>query len=137
MENANKILKSKKFLNVPETIVNIMIRMDKLDVKENELLMAITRWACKNVAPPNYKSLRKFYEHIRFSTLTSNEFFHFLESFENAIDAESGLKILKHLHCPSRNPLPIWCCTSNVSRKREFQRQKPCENIRYDNYTIW
>lgn len=123
IENARKILKSDKFLNVPETIINTMMGMDTLNAQENELLIPVTDWGYKNLTPPNSKSLRKIYEHIRFSTLTRNEFFHFLESYHNAIDAESGLKILQHLHSPSRHTLPEWCCTSNVSRMDEFQKQ--------------
>lgn len=136
MEKATTILKSEKFLNMPETIVNTIIEMDKLNVNENELLLAVTRWGLKNVASPTSFTLKKFYKHIRFSTLTSNQFFSFLENYRNAIDAESSLRILQHLHCPSRHNLHEWCCPSKVSRMKDFQPKVQYGNRGY-NYGNW
>lgn len=125
MENATKILKSEKFLNVPEKIVITMMEMDKLNVPEYELLLAVTKWGFKNAVSSTSKTLMKLYKHIRFSLLTIDDFFHFIETYKNAIDAESSLEILQHLHCPSSHPsLPTWCCTSNVSRMKEFQQKR-------------
>lgn len=123
MENTSKIITTEKFLSVPEDIVHILLQMDKLNVREYDLLIAVTKWGYKNIDHVNSKDLIKFYEHIRFSTISSDEFFQFVDSYPEAIDAQSSLKILQHLRNVSSHNLPTWCSTSKVSRYNVLHKQ--------------
>lgn len=124
MENKNNLIQSEKFLKVPESIVECVVQMDKLNVQEYQLLLAVSKWAYHNKSRITSKILAKYYKHIRFSTLLNNEFFQFIDSYPKAIDAESVVEILRHLHSPSRCSLPKWCSTSKVLRIKEFQNHQ-------------
>lgn len=124
MENTKKIVTSKEFLSVPEDVVHNLLQMDKLkdNVREYDLLLAVTKWGYENIDQVNSKDLIKFYKHIRFSTISSDELFQFIDSYPEAIDAQSSLRILQHLRNGSTHNLPTWCSTNKVSR---YNVQKP------------
>lgn len=125
MENTKKIITSEKFLRVPEDIVHNLLEMEKLNVQEYDLLLAVTKWGYENIDQVNSKELIKFYEHIRFSTISSDELFQFVDSYPEAIDAQSSLRILQHLRNGSTHNLPAWCSTNKVSRYNVQKQPEP------------
>lgn len=55
--------------------------------------------------------------------MCSKEYIAFIDKYPAAVDAESSLKILKHLHNKSIYKLPNWCSTNTTSRKEQYQRK--------------
>ena len=114
MENAHRLVTSEKFLNVPETFVHHILQMDRLNIREYQLLLAVTKWAYRNIKKANSENLINFYKYIIFSSLGTSEFFQFIDLYPEAIDEKSSLKILQHIHNPSRHSLPNWSSINRV-----------------------
>lgn len=119
-ENAGKLIKSEKFLNAQENCILQLLEMDKVNIKEYDLLLSVTEWGYQNLKPVNAESLLKFYKHIRFTTITCDDYFRFIHRYPEAIEPKSSLKILQYLYAPYGRSLPDWCSTNPISRRHEF-----------------
>lgn len=122
-ENAEKLIKSEKILNAQESFVLQLLEMDKLNVKEYDLLLFVTKWGYQNLKPTNAESLLKFYKHIRFTSITCDDYFRFIHRYPDVIESKSSLKILQYLYTPYGRSLPDWCSPNEQSRRLEFRQE--------------
>lgn len=116
-ENAERIIKSEKFLNAQESFILHLLEMDKLNVAEYDLMIAVTKWGYLNLKPTNAESMVKFYKHIRFTNITCDDYFRFIHSYPEVIESKSSLKILQYLYTPYGHSLPEWCSSNQHSRR--------------------
>lgn len=122
-ENAGKLIKSENFLNAQEKFILQLLEMDKLNIKEYDLLISVTEWGYQNLKPVNAESLLKFYKHIRFITITCDDYFRFIHRYPDVIESKSSLKILQYLYTPYGRSLPDWCSTNPISRRQAFRHE--------------
>lgn len=121
-KNAEKLITSEKILNAQESFVLQLLEMDKLNVKEYDLLLFVTKWGYQNLKPTNAESLLKFYKHIRFTSITCDDYFRFIHRYPDVIESKSSLKILQYLYTPYGCSLPDWCSPNEQSRRLEFRQ---------------
>lgn len=114
--NISNLLDSEKLFDLPEDLLNIILQMNELNITEYKLLTSVTKWTYHYKPHANSDDLLIFFQHIRFSTLTIDEFLNFTSTYPCALDTQSSFDILKHLNDKATFHLPHWCEKSKCYR---------------------